>query len=131
MADVVWIEEMVGAWNAHDGEKAAAFFASDGAWEDVSFGFRHEGRAPIVEMWSVATPTYSSDSQIELVSAIGDETGYGIEWRWYGTHNESGRKYDIRGASIGRLRDGLIVEHHDYWNPAHLSDQIGDPVEQA
>jgi uncharacterized protein (TIGR02246 family) len=129
MADVQWIEEMFAAWNAHDGERAAAFFAPDGSWEDVSFGFRHEGRAPIIEMWSVGTPAFSSDAQFDLVSAVVDDRGYGIQWRWSGTHNDSGRRYDVRGASIGRLRDGLVVEHFDYWNPAHLSEQVGVVVE--
>jgi ketosteroid isomerase-like protein len=128
MATVQWIEEMFAAVNAHDGERVAAFFAPDGAWEDVSIGFRHEGRAPIVQMWSVETPAFSSDARIDLVSVVIDETGYGIQWRWSGTHNDSGRRYDVRGASIGRLRDGLIVENLDYWNPAHMSDQIGGKI---
>ncbi len=125
MADVEWINEMVAAWNAHDGETAASFLAPDGLWDDVTFGFYHEGRGPIVEMWSVNTPAFSSDFRFDVESAVCDDSGYAFQWRWTGTHDESGRTYDVRGASIGRLRDGLIVHHFDYWNPAHLTDQIG------
>ena len=41
----------------------------------------------------------------------------------------TGRRYDIRGASIGHRRDGLIVHHYDYWNPAHLAAQIAPDAE--
>ena len=39
------------------------------------------------------------------------ETGYGVEWRWSGTHGASGRPFDVRGASIGRLRDVYDLAH--------------------
>jgi len=129
MTDVQWIEAMLAAWNAHDGDRVAECFAPDGSWEDVSFGFRHEGRARIAEMWSVESPGFSSDARFDLVSAVVDDSGYGIQWRWSGTHNDSGRPFDIRGASIGLLHDGLVVEHFDYWNPAHVSEQLGMVVE--
>ena len=125
MADVAWISEMLRVWNTFDGERAASYFAPDGVWEDVALGTRHEGRDPIAHMMSVTTPEFSSDAQFELLGAVADETGYGVEWRWSGTHGASGRPFDVRGASIGRLRDGQIVHHVDYWNPAHLSGQIG------
>jgi ketosteroid isomerase-like protein len=116
---------MVTAWNAHDGDVAASFLTPDGRWDDVTFGFHHEGREPIIEMWSVSTPAFSSDFRFDVESSVCDDSGYAFQWHWTGTHNESGLKYDVRGASIGRLRDGLIVHHFDYWNPAHLTDQIG------
>jgi ketosteroid isomerase-like protein len=43
---------MLAAWSAGDGDAVAAYFAPDGVWEDVTMPFRHEGRAPIVDMWS-------------------------------------------------------------------------------
>jgi uncharacterized protein (TIGR02246 family) len=120
-----WIDEMVAAWNSFDGEKAAAFFAPDGLWEDLAVGFRHQGREKVAETWSVRTPAFSSDSRFDVESAIGDEERFAFQWRWSGTHNESGRRYDIRGASIGRLREALIVEQSDYWNPALFAEQLG------
>ena len=125
MADVGWINEMVATWNSHDGEMTASFFAPGGCYEDVTFGFLHEGREPIAHMWSVSTRGFSADAHFDVESAVCDENGYAFQWHWTGTHNETGRAFDVQGASIGRLRDGLILHHFDYWNPAHLTDQIG------
>jgi hypothetical protein len=61
-----------------------------------------------------------------VVSSLFDDHAYALQWRWTGTHNDRGQKVDVRGASIGRVDDdGLVVEHFDYWNPAHIDEQIG------
>jgi uncharacterized protein (TIGR02246 family) len=124
MKSAGWLEEMVEAWNARDGARYSGFFADDGVYEDVSAGLQWEGRERIAEQISMEVPGFSADARVEITHAVGDETGYAFEWRWTGTSNESHRPYEIQGASVGLLREGLIVRHRDYFNFAQLLEQI-------
>ena len=129
MADVAWIYEMVGAWNACDGTKAASYLTADGHWEDVTSRLAWSPDE-FAEAFSVKLPALASDAQFEVESAVCDGVGFAMQWRWYGTHNATGRSFSIRAASVGRLRDGRVEAAFDYWNPAHLAEQIADPVER-
>jgi uncharacterized protein (TIGR02246 family) len=125
MGDTLWIETMLAMWSAGDGDAVAAYFAPDGVWEDVTMPFRHEGRAAIADMWSRVPKEFSADSEFEVGNPVDDDDRYAFQWRWTGTHDPTGRRFDIRGVSLGVRRNGLIVHHFDYWNPAHLAEQIG------
>ena len=122
MADTGWISEMVAAWNAKDGERTASFFEPQGCYEDVAKGFRLEGREAIAWMFSEGVPAVSADCKFEVENAVCDDRAYAFQWRWTGTHNETGRVFDIRGAAMGQLRDGLIAHNVDYWDPSQLPD---------
>ena len=37
----------------------------------------------------------------------------------------TGRSYRVPGVSVGRVRDGRIVENRDYWNLADYLQQVG------
>ena len=129
MGDSLWIEAFVAAWSAGDGDEVASYFAPDGVWEDQTMPFRHDGRAPIAEMWSKVPTEFSADSQFEVSNPVADDDRYAFQWHWTGTHDPTGRRYDIRSMSLGVRRDGLIVHHFDSWNPAHLAAQIGPDAE--
>jgi ketosteroid isomerase-like protein len=130
MADTGWIHEMVAVWDSHDGTKAAEYLAEDGYWQDVtSTGWRSLDRAAFADAWSVALPEMSADAHFEVERVVSDDTVFAFEWRWSGTHNASGKKYDIHAASVGQRRDGLIVAATDYWNPAHLGEQLGSEAD--
>jgi uncharacterized protein (TIGR02246 family) len=124
LAETDWIREMVAAWSANDGEKAASFFAPDGSYEDVGAGRLWEGREAVAHMIAVLLGGFSPGSTFDVVSAVCDASGYAFQWRWKGTHQKTGRAFDMRGASIGELRDGLILHHFDYYDLAHLTDQL-------
>ena len=119
-----WIDEFVTAINAFDGGRVANFFAVDGLWEDASLGLRYEGRDRIARMVSEETPEFSADHHTAFTAVFSDETGFALEWRMTGTHDESGRPFDVRGASIGTLRGGEISTCVDYWDAAQLGRQI-------
>jgi ketosteroid isomerase-like protein len=123
VADAAWIYEMVSAWSAHDGAKVASFLTEDAIWEDVGSRLRFDP-AQFAEAFSTTLPAMSSDSQFEVVSAVCDDVGFALQWRWFGTHNETARTFSVRAATVGRLRDGRIAAAFDYWNPAQLADQI-------
>jgi steroid delta-isomerase-like uncharacterized protein len=59
---------------------------------------------------------------------------YAFEWTMSGTNDRAdqqrglpatGEKYEIPGVSIGRLRDGKIVENRSYWDLAGYLRQVG------
>jgi len=126
MADIGWIQEMVAVWNSHDGTKAAEYLAEDGCWQDVTpTGWRSLDRAAFADAWSVELPAMSADAHIEVERAVSDDNVFAFEWRWSGTHNATGKNYEIHAASVGQRRNGLIVAATDYWNPAHLAEQLG------
>jgi len=114
---------MVAAWSAQDGARAASFMTDDGAWNDVTSRL-HFDPAQFAEAFSSTLPALSSDSQFEVESAVCDDSTFGFQWRWFGTHNATGRSFSIRAATMGQLRDGRIVAAFDYWNPAHLAEQV-------
>jgi len=118
---------MVRAWNSADGTRAASFLTEDGWWEDVTSRLRWDP-VEFAEAFSVTLPALSSDAHFEVESAVCDENGFAFQWRWHGTHNATGRTFSIRAASVGRLRDGRVEAAFDYWNPAHLAEQIADPT---
>ena len=120
MADTAWIYEVVAAIAAHDGERAAAFFAEDGRFEAVSVGLRVSGRSAIADMLGPGSDGFSKDDQLEVESVVSDGEVFAVQWHSRGTRNSDGEKYDYRGASVGRLRDGLVTTWTDYFDPAPM-----------
>src|SRR5436190_12395956 len=117
MADTQWIYDVVAAIAAHDGERAAAFFAEDGCFEAVSVGLRVSGPTAIAAMLGAASDAFSKDDQLDVESLVSDGKVFAVQWRARGTRLSDGEKYDYRGASVGQLRDGLISRWTDYFDP--------------
>ena len=118
MPDEAWVAEMVSAWNAFDGEKIGSLFAPDGVWRDEALGSRLEGRDRIIEMWGTNAPAWAPDFHLDLIATVCSDDTYAFEWRMTGTTKRGGTAFNRVGASVGHLRDGLIVEHADYYNGA-------------
>jgi hypothetical protein len=119
MADVRWIDDFVAAWNSKDPTPLKAFLAEDCYWEDTAVGMRINPSGAIFST--------SPDSHFGVEGAVCDDDGYAIQWRWTGTHVPSGKSYNIRGASVGRRKDDLVVSQSDYWSLATLTEQLGGP----
>jgi uncharacterized protein (TIGR02246 family) len=120
MSETQWIHDVVAAIAAHDGEGAAAFFAEDGCFEAVSVGLRVSGRSAIAEMLGPGSDGFSKDDQLEVESVVSDGEIFAVQWHSRGTRSSDGETYDYRGASVGRLRDGLITSWTDYFDPAPM-----------
>ena len=119
-----WFEDYLAAWSAHDGERVAAFLAEDGVFEDVALGESFTGRealAAFVDQMVAMAPDFA----FVHVASSSTDTDYHGEWRSTGTMGGSDKRFDVRGVSVGRLRDGKIVENRDYWNMAEMMNQVG------
>jgi steroid delta-isomerase-like uncharacterized protein len=130
-----WVQEFLDAWNARDVEAVVGFLHEDVVYTDVPLGARVEGRAAVREFATRIMSAYSSDFRRELGEiVVADGTTYAFEWTETGTNDlgapgsrfpRTGRPFSFPVVSIGRLRDGRIVEHRDYWDLADYLQQVG------
>ena len=106
-----WIEEYFAAWSAADPDKVAEWLTDDVEMEDVTAGHVSTGKdaaRKFVEVSARVVP----DMRYEVVASRSYEDGYWVEWIMHA------RGQQVRGASVGTLRDGKIASNHDYWNGA-------------
>lgn len=127
-----WWDSYLDAWNAHDGRAVASFMAEGGTYEDVALGEVHTGREDIAAWVDGMAPQLSSDYHFETVSIIQSGDAYAAEWVMSGTHDGSegmlpatGKRFSIRGVSVGVLESGRIRRNVDYWDMAGFLSQIG------
>ena len=107
------IRDYFAAWSGSDVDALVAFVTEDVDFEDVGAGHRCSGSREFrefVEMCNVRVP----DARYDVVdSRVLDDT-YWVEWVM--------QPMGLRGASVGRLREGKIAVNRDYWarvRPAH------------
>jgi steroid delta-isomerase-like uncharacterized protein len=128
-------------WNAyaeatsrHDGEAVASFFTDDGVYVDHGLGQRHQGQAAITGFIKWGEEKASSDFRLTLLDHFETADRYTLVWDFSGTHDRSsqepplpatGKKFVVRGVSVGRLEGGKIKENTDYYNMVELLTQIG------
>ena len=132
MAIIDW-EAYTDAWNRHDGAAIASFFLPDGVYEDTTMHVRNEGHEAIRRFVENFAEEFSSDYRFVFVGPpIITDSAYAGEWVVSGTNDRSGpafpatgKKYEIRGVSIGTIRDGRLNENHDYWDMATFLGQVG------
>jgi steroid delta-isomerase-like uncharacterized protein len=137
-----FLEPYVAAWRAHPqaggpgGDAAMArllsVMADDVRYVDVAARSVHIGHEQVAEMARAAW-AFSHDLEFEIRSAQSDGVRFAIEWEMQGTHTGgfgpaggTGRRFAVRGASIGGIAiDGRASSHRDYWNVADFLTQVG------
>ena len=117
------------------------YFTEDAVFEDTTLGHIWRGRAEIVGILRAYFSVMPTRLEIEFFSGGGD--GFGIGWINTATHTSdilgfpppTGRVWTVRGASIGRIRDGKIAYKADYWDRMSALEQINgvrnDPVRRS
>jgi steroid delta-isomerase-like uncharacterized protein len=124
------VDKYVEAWNAHDPDAVAAFYASDAISRDV--GEARPDRDSIrrgVGDYLAAFPNFHLG--IMRVGIDGDLIA--VEWHATGTHSgpflnvpATGRVVQVDGCLVARIgSDGLILSETLYWDVASLLEQIG------
>jgi steroid delta-isomerase-like uncharacterized protein len=136
--DQNWAQQYFQAWSSHDADKILAFMAPDAVYVDTTLGERLTGQDAIRQFIDSMAQTLSTDYRFELTNAFQTERDYAAEWDLTGTNDRgdvrlpvTGKSFRIHGVSVGKLRDGKIVENRDYWNMADLLMQIGVTPNQA
>jgi uncharacterized protein (TIGR02246 family) len=114
VTDRDWIEPYFAAWESNDPDAVVAFMTDDVEFEDVTAGHKNVGQAR-VRRFVAACFEQVPGVHYEVVTSEVFGDAYFVEWVM--------QPMGLRGASVGKRRDGKIVRNHDYWNGAAF--QIG------
>jgi steroid delta-isomerase-like uncharacterized protein len=125
------LNEYTAAWNSHDTEKVVSFFTDDCVYEELGIGVIKRGKEELrafINSFFAAFP----DTNFELKSSFISGNWYCGEWVWTGTHKgdmagllATGKRFSIRGVSVGELKEGEIKRNSDYYNKMDLLQQLG------
>lgn len=123
---VEMFKELDAAWNAHDPERVASFFAEDCLYEERGLGLEQHSKAE-VRNYAVFTFTSIPDFRMDQKHIVVDGNMVAREWVCGGTAPDAPDKtWSAPGASIVELDDeGKIKRYTDYWNFATYLKQIG------
>lgn len=128
------IDGYMAAWNAHNADKAAAFFAEDGVYFDATVGTPQKGRAAardnVIKVFLDAVP----DAKWEMTSApIISADGIAFQWKFSGTNSgawgpetpATDKPLSFEGVSFVRIKDGQITYQGDYYDALGFNKQLG------
>ena len=119
------------AWNSHDTERLVSLFTDDCVYEELGLGVTKRGKEEFrafIDHFFTSFP----DTKFEMKSSFVSGDWYCGEWVWTGTHTSdvpglpaTGRRFAIRGVSVGEFRDGKVKRHSDYYNMMDFMQQVG------
>ncbi|WP_181784146.1 nuclear transport factor 2 family protein [Pseudonocardia pini] len=102
-----WAEGYLSAWDSGDPDRIMAWMADDAVFTDVPSGHTAEGAAAVREFVESALRK-APGATFEVQSSVVTDEAFAIEWIM--------QPAALRGASVGRRRDGRITVNRDYWN---------------
>jgi steroid delta-isomerase-like uncharacterized protein len=129
--DTRFAEAWAAAWSSGDPDRLLVLFTEDCVYEDVTLGAVNRGSE---ELRAFASGFMGGvpDFKVELTSSFGTGDRLSAEWRMTGTHTgdlpnmpATGRKFDLRGASVFELEGDKGNACRDYWDMATLLKQLG------
>jgi steroid delta-isomerase-like uncharacterized protein len=124
--------DYLGAWNSHDPDAVAAFFAPSATYDDRGASEVASGREAI-RAHAAAVMAAFPDLRFELVRVAHGEGFSAGEWRAQMTHRGSlfrlaatGRRAESAGVDVATLDDdGLITHLVSYYDGAALMRDLG------
>jgi steroid delta-isomerase-like uncharacterized protein len=125
------IEEWAELWSSHDMSELLRLFTDDVVYEDVTMGAvnrGHEALRTFGEGFLAGFP----DVTFELRSRFADGSSGGAEWVMRGTNTgdspdmpATGKRVEVRGASIFEFAGDRIRRCSDYWDMSTFLKQLG------
>lgn len=128
------INAYMSAWNKHDPEAAAQYFAEDGEFLDASVGVPQVGRETakdkVIKLFIDAVP----DLKWQMVGApVVEGDNIAFEWQFDGRNTgawgpdtpATNKPLSFKGVSFIRLKDGKIASQHDYYDALGFNKQLG------
>ena len=97
------------AWDDLDVDAVLAFFTDDVVYEDTTINHGATGRE---QMRRFVQSSFDNLSNVtfDYVGEVTTDDAFAVEWVM--------QPMNVRGVSIGKLRDGKIAEQRDYWDGA-------------
>ena len=117
-----------------DVERAMEFMGEDVVYIDHAMGFRADNKTYLRKAWNRYFEIASNSDHSSVVHAVhaSADGGYVVEWtertrlnRDWEFLRATGEPYEVRGASVGIVRDGLIVHNTDYYDLTTILRQSG------
>ena len=125
------LNEYWAAWNSHDAEKLVSFFTDDFVYEELGLGVIKHGKEEFRAFIKGFFANFP-DTNFEMKSSFISGDWYCGEWVWIGTYKgnapgvpAAGKRFSIRGVSVGELKEGKIKRHSDYYNRMDFFQQLG------
>jgi steroid delta-isomerase-like uncharacterized protein len=113
-------------WSSHEPGRLGSLFTDDSLYEDVVMDVAARGPAEVGQFLTDWL-TMSSDLNMRVTEQFGAGDALGAEWIFSGTHDgqidelgPTGKRFEFRGATLFRFKDGKICRAIDYWNMATL-----------
>jgi steroid delta-isomerase-like uncharacterized protein len=125
------IRDWAACWSAHDMTRLLQLFTEDVVYEEVAMGVANRGSA---ELRAFGEGFFSGfpDVTFELQSSFTNGINGGAEWVMRGTHigdlpamPATGKRVEVRGASIFEFSGDRIRRCADYWDTATFLKQLG------
>ena len=123
--------DLIAAWNAHDVEQVAAFYAPDYEGVDVAQPASRRGLDAVrntLTRYLCAFP----DLHFTPDEIVAQDNQAAVAWTARGTHQgvlmnipPTGRAIQVRGVSFFTVRDGKIIRALHIWDVAGLLRAIG------
>jgi len=129
------ITAYMAAWNAHDAEKAASFFADDGVYFDATVGTPQKGRIAardnVIKVFLTAVPDLKWEMTSEPI--ISPDKRIAFQWKFSGTNSgawsadtpATNKPVNFEGVSFVRIANGKIIYQGDYYDALGLNKQLG------
>jgi steroid delta-isomerase-like uncharacterized protein len=125
------IDDWAAHWSAHDVERLLRLFTEDVVYEDVTMAVVNRGAAEFRAFAEGFLSGYP-DVTFELRSSFANGTSGGAEWVMRGTNTgdspgmrATGKRVEVRGASIFEFAGDRIRRCSDYWDMATYLKQLG------
>lgn len=126
-----FVTDLLDAWNAHDIERVAGFYASDYEGVDVAQATPQRGLDGIRQTIARYTQAFP-DLHFTRDETISEGNRVVVVWTAHGTHQgplmnipASGRKIEVRGVSVLTLENSRVRRAVYVWDVAGLLRAIG------
>jgi steroid delta-isomerase-like uncharacterized protein len=125
------IDQWMAHWTAHDLDRLLPLLTEDLIHEDVTMAVVNRSGT---ELRAFGEGFFSGfpDVTFELRSSFANGTNGGAEWVMRATHTgnlpgmpATGKRLEVRGASIFEFADDKIRRCSDYWDMTTLLKQLG------
>jgi steroid delta-isomerase-like uncharacterized protein len=125
------IQRWAAEWSAHDMDRLLQLFTPDVVYEDVTMGVVSRGLA---ELRAFGEGFFSGfpDVTFELRFSAANGASGAAEWIMRGTHTgdlpgmpATGKRIEVRGASVFEFVGDRIRRCSDYWDMATFLKQLG------
>ena len=125
------ITDLVDAWNAHDLDRIAAFYAPDYEGVDVAYPTPRRGREDIRQTMALYLQAFP-DLRFNVESLIVQDNRAALAWIGRGTHQgklmnipPTGREITVRGTTFFTIQNCQISHGLHVWDVAGALRAIG------